>query len=129
MARKKKTETGKYKSHFELEASGKLGDENYEVVNISYTIPAEDHSYTPDFSVTAQDGHYVHFETKGRFRSKAEADKYLYVRDSNPEIDLRFVIMSDKTLMPRSKKTMYEWLKKNGFQVYIWPNIPNISKL
>ena len=132
MSRKKKhqPEKGKFKSHFELEASEKLGADNYEVAELTYIVPAEKHTYTPDFTTIAHDGHQVHFETKGRFRSKAEADKYIYVRDSNPGIDIRFVIMSDKTMMPRSKKTtMYEWLKKNGFQVYVWPNLPNINKL
>lgn len=131
MARKKKkVDTGKFRSHFELEASSKLGKDNYEVTELSYTIPAEQHKYIPDFTTTAQDHHQIHWETKGRFRTKAEADKYIYVRESNPGIDIRFVIMSDKTMMPRSKKTtMYEWLKKNGFQVYVWPNLPNIAKL
>lgn len=131
MARKKKkTDTGKFRSHFELDASEKLGADNYEVAELTYTIPAEDHKYIPDFTTTAQDGHDIHWETKGRFRTKTEADKYIYVRDSNPGIDIRFVIMSDKTLMPRSKKTtMKEWLERNGFTVYVWPNIPNIKKL
>lgn len=121
---------GKFRSHFELDASEKLGTDNYEVTELSYTIPAVEHRYTPDFTTTAQDGHQVHWETKGRFRTKAEAEKYIYVRDSNPGIDLRFVIMDRKTMMPRSRKTtMYDWLVKNGFTVYVWPNIPNISKL
>lgn len=130
MSKRKKADTGKFKSHFELEASEKLGADNYEVAELSYTIPAELHKYIPDFTTTAQDGHSVHFETKGRFRTKAEADKYIFVRDSNPGIDIRFVIMSDKTLMPRSKKTtMKDWLVKNGFQVYVWPSVPNVNKL
>lgn len=127
---KHKKDCGKYKSHFELEVSEKLGDENYEVSEVEYEEPAVSHKYTPDFTITTTDGHTVHFETKGRFRTKSEANKYIWVRDSNPEIDLRFIIMDKKTLMPRSKKTtMYNWLLKNGFTVYVWPDIPNIKKL
>ncbi len=127
---KHKKDVGKFKSHFELEVSEKLGDENYEVSELQYEIPAEPHKYVPDFTTTSTDGHLIYWETKGRFRTKSEADKYIWVRDSNPEIDLRFIIMDKKTLMPRSKKTtVYSWLVKNGFEVYVWPNIPNIKKL
>lgn len=127
---RKKADAGKYKSHFELEISGKMPDESYEATELKYTIPATEHIYIPDWTVTATDGHSIYLESKGRFRTKAEADKYLLVRDSNPDIDLRFIIQSDKTLMPRSKKTtMKQWLKKNGFVVYVWPNVPNIAKL
>lgn len=125
-----KKDYGKFKSHFEVEVSDKLGKENYEISELTYEVPAVEHKYTPDFTRVAQDGHNIYFELKGRFRNKAEADKYLYIRQSNPEIDLRFIIMDKKTLMPRSKKTtLYDWLKKNGFTVYVWPDIPNIKKL
>ena len=125
-----KKDYGKFKSHFEIEVSEKLGKDNYEVSELSYVEPAVNHKYIPDFTTTSTDGHLIYWETKGRFRTKAEADKYIYVRDSNPDIDLRFVIMDKKTLMPRSKKTtVYDWLVKNGFTVYIWPNLPNIKKL
>ena len=128
--KKTKKDLGKYKSHFEVEVSSKLGDCNYEVTEMEYTEPAVQHKYIPDFTTTAQDGHQIHWETKGRFRTKAEADKYIMVRDSNPEIDLRFIIMDRKTMMPRSKKTtIFSWLVKNGFTVYVWPDIPNIRKI
>ena len=124
-SRKHKKDCGKYKSHFEMEVAEKLGEENYEVSELTYEVPAVPHIYIPDFTVTAQDGHKINFECKGRFRTKAEADKYIYVRDSNPDIDLRFILMDKKTLMPRSKKTtVYEWLVKHNFTVYVYPNIP-----
>ena len=125
-----KKDYGKFKSHFEVEVSDKLGADNYEVSELEYTEPAVKHRYIPDFTTVSQDGHNIYWESKGRIRNKAEADKYLYIRDSNPDIDLRFIIMDKKTLMPRSKKTtLYEWLKKNGFTVYVFPDIPNIKKL
>lgn len=125
-----KKDYGKFKSHFEVEVSDKLGKDNYEISELSYEVPATKHTYKADFTLTAKDGHQIYIECKGRPRSLEEMKKYIYVRDSNPEIDLRFIIMDKKTLMPRSKKTsLYEWLKKNGFQVYVYPDIPNIKKL
>lgn len=130
MSKKKKKDTGKYKSHFELEMSYRMPEDSYECDELTYTIPATEHKYIPDWTVTASDGHKIYLESKGRFRTKAEADKYLLVRDSNPGIDLRFVIQSEKTLMPRSKKTtMKQWLEKNGFKTYVWPNIPNPNRM
>ena len=125
-----KKDYGKFKSHFEVEVSDKLGKDNYEISELEYEVPATQRKYIPDFTVKAQDGHNIYIECKGFFRNKAEADKYIYVRDSNQGIDLRFIIMDKKTLMPRSKKTtVYSWLVKNGFEVYVFPNIPNIKKL
>lgn len=127
---KKKRDYGKFKSHFELEVAERLGDENYEISELEYEEPAVKHKYVPDFTTVAQDGHNIFWELKGRLRTLAEGKKYILVRDSNPEIDLRFIIMDKKTLMPRSKKTtLYEWLKKNNFLVYVYPDIPNIKKL
>lgn len=130
MSKKKKADIGKYRSHFEMEVGEKMPKDSYESTELKYEIPATEHTYIPDFTTTTSSGDIVHWETKGRFRTKAEADKYIYVRDSNPDIDIRFIIMSKSTMMPRSKKTtMYEWLRKNGFTVYVFPNIPNINKL
>lgn len=120
-----KKDYGKFKSHFEVEVSDKLGADNYEISELSYEVPATPRKYVPDFTVKAQDGHDIYIECKGFFRNKTEADKYIYVRECNPNIDLRFILMDKKTLMPRSKKTtVAEWLKKNGFVYYIWPDIP-----
>ena len=127
---KHKKDVGKFRSHFELEVAGKLGEENYEISELNYEIPATQHIYKVDFTLTAKDGHKIYIECKGKPRSLEEMKKYIWVRDSNPDIDLRFIIMDKKTLMPRSKKTtVYSWLVKNGFEVYLWPNLPNIKKL
>lgn len=117
---KKKEKSGKYRSKLEDEVSKVMPDGTYECEKIEYTIPAKIHNYTPDF--TTGD---IRWEVKGRFRDIEEAKKYLYVKESNPELDLRFIIQSEKTMMPKSKKTtMKEWLEKNGFVVYVWPNVP-----
>ena len=55
---------------------------------------------------------------------------YLLIQSLNSGIIFNFILMNEKTLMPRRKKTtVAEWLKKNGFTYYIWPDIPNFKKL
>lgn len=105
-----------YRSKFEQEVSGLFTDGCYECEKLEYTIPEKKCKYLIDFK--DEDG--VYFEVKGRFRTLDEARKYLYIRDCNPNIDLRFIIQDEKTLMPRSKKkTMKRWLEDNGFKVYL----------
>lgn len=121
---KHKKDVGKFKSHFELEVSEKMPPDSYECEEIEYEVPVTPRVYHPDF-VTEPDGKKIYWECKGKPRNLEEMKKYIYVRDCNPNIDLRFVLMDKKTLMPRSKKTtVAEWLKKNGFVYYIWPDVP-----
>lgn len=128
--RKHKKDLGKYKSHFEMEVAEKLGSENYEVSELEYEVPATPHHYTPDFTLEYPTREPVYIECKGRPRTTEEMKKYLYIRECNQGIDLRFIIMSKDTLMPRSKKTtLYEWLVKHNFTVYVYPNLPNFKKL
>lgn len=122
-SRKHKKDVGKYKSHFEMEVAEKLGEENYEVSELTYEIPATEHHYIPDFTINAIEPVYI--ECKGRPRTTEEMKKYIWIRECNKGIDLRFILMDKKTLMPRSKKTtVYEWLLKHNFTVYVYPNIP-----
>lgn len=117
----KRKEKTKYRSKFEEEVDKWFGDRAcYECEKIEYEKPSEKHFYTPDFT----NGN-VRYEVKGRFRDIDEAKKYLFIRDSNPDLDLRFIIASEKTMMPRSKKTtIKQWLEKNGFTVYVWGKMP-----
>lgn len=117
---KKKTKSKNYRSNLEEEVSKIMPNGTYECEKIEYTIPATTHNYTPDFTTGK-----IRWEVKGRFRDIDEARKYIFIKDSNPDIDLRFIISSEKTMMPKSKKTtMKGWLEKNGFTVYVWPNVP-----
>lgn len=104
----------KHRSKFEGEVAELFNENAYECEKLSYIVPAKECKYLVDF---VENG--VYFEVKGRFRTLDEARKYLFIRECNPNIDLRFIIMDEKTLMPRSKKkTMKQWLEDNGFQVY-----------
>lgn len=77
-------------------------------------------------------------ETKGRFRTRAESKKYLWIRKAlQPHTELIFVFMEvpstpDRTAyMPSAKarkdgtkQTLGDWATKNGFQWYRHTALP-----
>ncbi len=116
-----------YRSKFEKEFHGIFSYLKYEPVQLDYTIP---HKYTPDF--TSKSGKHW-YELKGRFRTGAEAAKYIHIRKYLPKgVTLTFVFMNPKTPMPGAKRrgdgtrmTMVEWADKNNF---IWTTIETMKK-
>lgn len=101
---------------------------------IEYTEPS---TYQIDFKTKI--GKVTYFvETKGRFRTRAESKKYLWIRKAlQPHHELIFVFMEvpsspDKTAFmpgarPRkdgTKQTLGEWATKNDFQWYTHTNLP-----
>lgn len=62
-------------------------------------------------------------ETKGLFEAK-DRKKHLYVRESNPGLDLRFVFQrSASRLYKGSPSTYADWCAKHGF-LYADKHIP-----
>lgn len=85
---------------------------------VGYYIPARTAVYEPDFELT--EGVYV--EAKGRFRTRDEANKYLLVRESNPDVIIIFVFYDPYKPFPGSQKrkdgskmTHSEWADKHNF--------------
>ena len=116
-----------YDSKFE-EALHKGPLKNYEhhPDTIEYVIPARSARYTPDFQ--RKKGHVI--EAKGRFRTTAEARKYIWVRDSNPGLEIEFVFENPDCPMPGARRrkdgtklTHKEWAESNGFK---WRHYPNL---
>lgn len=70
--------------------------------------------YTPDFRL----GNGYVFEAKGRFTA-ADRRKHLAVREAHPELDIKFVFMSDNKLTKRSKTHYSDWCMENGFDFSI----------
>jgi len=96
-----------------------LGDGEYEKTKLSYTVPASNHTYKPDFKL--RDGLFV--ETKGFFEPK-DRKKHLDVRASNPKIEIRFVFSRSANPIRKGSKTTYAmWCEKHGF-VYADKLIP-----
>lgn len=103
----------------------------YESEKIKYKIPESEHTYTPDFS-KAKSKTVV--ESKGRFRSRAECDKYIHIRDSNPTIRLVFVFQNPNCPIPGAKRrkdgtiyTMADWAERNNFDYYTLSNLFGID--
>ncbi len=94
-------------------------------VTVRYEVPATKHKYTPDFTKTINGIEYF-IESKGRFRTLKEAQKYIHVRNSLKEHQrLVFLLYGKNKPMPHAKKrkdgtrqTHEEWLTKNGFQFF-----------
>jgi hypothetical protein len=86
-------------------------DGQYEQHKISYTKPATQHKYTPDFRLP--NGIFV--ETKGRFVT-ADRKKHLLIKEQHPELDIRFVFQNANNRLSKKSKTTYaDWCNKHGF--------------
>ena len=94
-------------------------DGEYEKHKIKYTIPATDHTYTPDFRLP--NGIFV--ETKGRFVIE-DRKKHVLIRKQHPELDIRFVFQNSKNKIRKGSPTTYaDWCIKHGF-IYADKTIP-----
>lgn len=94
-------------------------DGEYEKHKIKYTIPATEHTYTPDFRLP--NGIFV--ETKGRFVTE-DRKKHVLIKKQHPELDIRFVFQNSKNKIRKGSPTTYaDWCNKHGF-IYADKNIP-----
>ena len=121
MKRKKKLTSGK-RSRFEETVAKELEKHGWQYENekIIYTIPESEHKYTPDFSKKE-----TCIEIKGRFRTKAESDKYIHIRASNPRRRFIFIFQNPSVPMPGAKRrkdgtifTMADWAERNSFDYF-----------
>ena len=107
--------TSKYRSRFEKEIADRLKSLSvsfsYETEKIQYKVE-EEKTYTPDFILS----NGIVIEAKGYFRA-GERKKYLQIKKSNPDLDLRFVFQNaNNKINKRSKTTYAQWAEKNGFK-------------
>jgi len=87
-------------------------DGEYEQHVITYTKPATNHKYHPDFKLP--NGIFV--ETKGRFLTD-DRKKHLLIKAQHPELDIRFLFQNSKTKISKASKTTYaDWCVKHGFK-------------
>ena len=85
---------------------------------LEYNVP---HVYQPDFIDPYEP--WIYYEAKGRFRTSAEARKYVEIQKQHPEISIVFLFQNPRTKMPgaRPRKdgttlTMAEWADKHNFR-------------
>lgn len=112
-----------YKSMFEYKVHNMMSRHEYEPAwaTVQYTVPK---IYKPDFASKRHKG--VVYEAKGRMRTFEEAAKYLHVRQCNPDIEIRFIIMNPNVkAYPQTKLRLGDWLTKHGFA---WCTINDIPK-
>lgn len=113
-----------YKSKLEFHLhKGAMSKLEYEPkwAALPYVITGK--TYNPDFASKSQPN--IVYEAKGYFRTFDEAKKYIYVRESNPEITIRFIITDpNKRAYPQTKMGMGDWLTKQGFEWCLETDIP-----
>lgn len=115
--KKQRNRRGRYKSILEndvataLEGLGiKFG---YETIKMSYIIPTERHSYTPDF---IPDDVEVIIEVKGRL-TLADRKKMLLLKEQYPDKTFILVFGNANNKLYKGSKTSYkEWSEKHGFK-------------
>lgn len=105
----------KKRSHFEDTISAQLrslkNNEEYEQYTITYTRPATEHKYTPDFVLS----NGIIIEAKGLF-DREDRQKHLLIREQYPNLDIRFVFQNPRLKLYKKSKTTYgDWADKHGF--------------
>lgn len=105
-----------YRSGLEEQVAGQLEslgvEVKFEQEKLTYTIPAKEHTYTPDFKLP----NGIFIETKGRFVT-ADRQKHLHVKRDNPGVDIRFVFSNSRSRLSKLSKTTYAmWAEKYGFK-------------
>ncbi|WP_018868299.1 MULTISPECIES: endodeoxyribonuclease [unclassified Thioalkalivibrio] len=92
---------------------------HYESETISYTKPARNSKYTPDFPLP----NGIIVETKGRFVVE-DRQKHILIKEQHPDLDIRFVFSNSNTKISKNSKTSYAmWCEKHGF-IYADKSIP-----
>lgn len=110
----------KYRSKFEQEFHRLQPAAQYEAQKIKFTQPAKQRTYIADWVLD----NGVICETKG-YLDLATRQKMLWLRDSNPDLDIRFVFQNPDNRISKTSKTRYrDWAEANGFQWCRGPSIP-----
>ena len=104
----------KFRSKSEEITSGLLKDKKvlfkFEPYFIKY-IWIENKKYLPDFVLD----NGIVLEVKGRF-TLDDRKKHLFLRKSNPDLDVRFVFDNPNTKLYKGAKSTYaDWCSKQGF--------------
>ncbi len=111
---KQRSKTGK-RSGLEVQVASQLDaakvEYQYEPGWITYEKPARPAKYLPDFKL--KNG--IIIEVKGRFVT-ADRQKHLQIKQSHPDLDIRFVFSNPQQRISKQSKTTYAmWCEKHGF--------------
>lgn len=105
----------KFRSGLEESVAGFLKkhqiEYDYEREKINYVQPEKKRTYLPDFFLP----NGVIIEVKGRWKPE-DRIRFLWIRESNPGIDIRFVFSNANQKLRKGAKSTYgQWCSKNGF--------------
>lgn len=87
----------------------------YEIDKIKYVIPASNHTYTPDFTVTEN----IYIETKGLWTG-ADRKKAVLISQQHPHIKILYVLQRNQGLSKKSKTTYLDWAAKNNLDACVF---------
>lgn len=73
---------------------------------LKYTVPSKECTYTPDFYIKTKSGKEIVIETKGIWDADDRA-KHLLIRQTYPDLDLRFVFSNSRAKIRKGSKTTY----------------------
>lgn len=99
----------------------------YETEIITYVQPAISRKYIPDFVIPKRTGDIMFLETKGRW-VKADRQRFDWIFDQYPGIDIRFIFQNPNAKLYKGSKTTYaqycdkkgwKWAKKNVPQEWL----------
>jgi len=110
----KPKKVGIYRSSSEKRVSKQLKKNNIKFTYEKVKIEWEDlyyRKYTPDFILENN----IIIEVKGYFKV-SDRRKQLYIKEQNPDLDIRFVFDNSKAKIYKGSKTTYaSWCTKYGF--------------
>lgn len=118
MPRAKTVPQPRLRSGYEKKVKASLDEQKakygYEAETLTYTMPASNHRYTPDF--TLANGIVV--EAKGKFDAAARK-KMALVIEQNPDRDIRMLFMRDNSITKTSKTKYSDWCEKRGVKYHV----------
>ena len=86
---------------------------DYEKLKVSYTVPARDAKYTPDFLLLANG---IIIEAKGIFDAE-DRKKHLLIKQQHPDLDIRLVFSrANAPIYKGSPTTHAKWAEHHGFK-------------
>lgn len=94
----------------------------YEKETLDYAI-VRHRKYTPDLLITKANGEKIYVEIKGYFRSE-DVQKMMFVRMSNPDLDIRMIFPQDNKMVGRKKMRYSDWCLKYGIPCHIGTSVP-----
>lgn len=103
------------RSGFEIRTAERFQEQGveaqYEPFTLAFREAEKTRSYTPDWLLP----NGIIVETKGWF-SPADRKKHLLIRESHPDLDIRFVFeRAGSPILPNSKTTYAMWAKRHRF--------------